>query len=245
MEKTCLENYKSDFMKGNLPSSNYRILGKGKLSSAFYSNFSECNRWDPISFCQMDWKWSDKEMQYIGDVLDKRQEPINKDINFSDLQPVTIHFDGSMDKRSLTPGRTYSMQMSKAEPGDIVVSKIDLKNGAVGIVPNDWTNVAVTGHFAVYSAKQSRVYPEWIHRIIQQPDFKEFLWRHKVGAEGRKEVKIDFFESIKIPIPDLKVQTGILRHKQHIIDEIEKLKRKLVLAESQVNKMIHGELTNE
>ncbi len=94
------------------------------------------------------------------------------------------------------------MQMFKAEPGDIIVSKIDLKNGAVGIVPNDWANVAVTGHFAVYSAKKSRVYPDWFHRIIQQPDFKEFLWRHKVGAEGRKEVKLDFFESIKIPIPD-------------------------------------------
>jgi len=244
-QKTCLEHYKSFVMKENLPTSNERILGKGKLHSAFYTNFTECDRWDPISFCQMDWMWPEKEIQHIGDVLDKKQEPINKTVDFTDLLPVAIHFDGSMDKRSLTPGRTYSMQMFKAEPGDIVVSKIDLKNGAVGIVPNDWTNVAVTGHFAVYSAKQSFVYPEWIHRIIQQPDFKEFLWRHKVGAEGRKEVKLDFFESIKIPTPDLKIQASVLQHKQHIIDEIEKLKRKLVLAESQVNKMIHGDLPNE
>jgi restriction endonuclease S subunit len=90
-----------------------------------------------------------------------------------------------------------------------------------------------------------RVYAEWIHRIIQQPDFKEFLWRHKVGAEGRKEVKLGFFESIKIPIPDLEIQKKILDHKQHIIDEIEKLKRKLIVAESQVNKMIHGEWSNQ
>ena len=70
--------------------------------SAFYSNFSDCNRWDPISFCKMDWKWSEKEMQRLGDVLDKRQEPISKEFNFSALQPVTIHFDGSMDRRSVS-----------------------------------------------------------------------------------------------------------------------------------------------
>lgn len=58
-------------------------------------------------------------MQHIGDVLDKRQEPIGKEFNFSDLQPVTIHFDGSMDKRNIAPGGTYSMQLFKAEPGDI------------------------------------------------------------------------------------------------------------------------------
>jgi len=172
-------------------------------------------------------------------------QPISKEFNFSDLQPVTIHFDGTMDKRSVAQGRSYSMQMFKAEPGDLVVSKIDLKNGAVGIIPNKWENVAVTGHFAVYSAKRFRVYAEWIHRVIQQPDFKEFLWRHKVGAEGRKEVKLDLFESIKIPIPNLEIQMKILDHKQHIIDEIERLKRKLMIAESQVNKMIHGELSNE
>jgi hypothetical protein len=40
------------------------------------------------------------------------------------------------------------MQMFRALPSDIVVSKIDLKNGAVGIVPDDWEKVAVTGHFA-------------------------------------------------------------------------------------------------
>lgn len=240
--KTCLEQYKSFLKIEALPSAHERILGKGKLCPAFCVDFSECDRWDPISFCQMDWKWPKKVMQHIGTVLEKRQEQINKGVSFNKLQPVTIHFDGSMDKRNLTPGRIYSMQMYKAEPDDIIVSKIDLKNGAVGIVPNDWTNVAVTGHFAVYSANKSYVYPEWIHRIIQQPDFKEYLWRNKVGAEGRKEVKLDFFESIEIPIPDLDVQAKILHHKQHIIDDIEKLRQQLVLAESKVNKMIHGEL---
>jgi type I restriction enzyme S subunit len=51
--------------------------------------------------------------------------------------------------------------LSFARPGNIVVAKIDLKNGAVGIVP-DWPNVVVTNHFAVYSPDCSRLVPEYL-----------------------------------------------------------------------------------
>jgi type I restriction enzyme S subunit len=71
-------------------------------------------------------------------------------VSFAELQPITIHFDGTIDKRNVDPNREYTMELFGAEPGDIIVAKIDLKNGAVAIVPDDWTNVAVTGHFAVY-----------------------------------------------------------------------------------------------
>jgi hypothetical protein len=36
------------------------------------------------------------------------------------------------------------------------------------------------------------------------------LWRNKVGAEGRKEVKLDFFESQKIPVPKREIQQAIV-----------------------------------
>jgi len=102
------------------------------------------------------------------------------------------------------------MDLWFAKPGDIVVAKIDLKSGAVGIVPTDWENVAVTGHFAVYEPVHERMLPDFFHLIIQAPFFKAHLWRNKVGAEGRKEVKLDFFESELIPVPPLATQQGIV-----------------------------------
>jgi type I restriction enzyme S subunit len=81
-----------------------------------------------------------------------------------------------------------------------VVAKIDLKNGAVGIVPKDWNNVVVTGHFAVYEPNLSKLVPEYLQLIVQARFFKAHLWRNKVGAEGRKEVKLDFFEEELIPL---------------------------------------------
>ncbi|MEP0846418.1 MAG: hypothetical protein HRF50_06295 [Phycisphaerae bacterium] len=129
---------------------------------------------------------------------------------FKDLRPITIHFDGTIDPRKMDENREYTMELFFARPGDVVVAKIDLKNGAVAVVPDDWQNVVVTGHFAVYEPDRSRILPEYLCRVIQSGFFKAHLWRNKVGAEGRKEVKLDFFEAERIPIPALPVQRAIL-----------------------------------
>ena len=180
------------------------------LHRAFAVWFADLVRWDPMSFHGIDWHWPNSVMAPVGSVLRLRKESVNRTKHaFSELQPITIHFDGSVDRRVVDGNREYSMDLFFAHSGDIVVAKIDLKNGAVGIVP-DWTNVVVTGHFAVYEPDRTKIAPEYFERIIQAPFFKAYLWRNKVGAEGRKEVKLDFFEAVNIPIPPLATQRAIL-----------------------------------
>ncbi len=162
-------------------------------------------------------------MKPLGSALQKRVEKVDRTKHaFTNLQPITIHFDGSIDKREVDQGREYSMDLYSAHPGDIVVAKIDLKNGAVGIVPDDWHNVVVTGHFAVYDPDLAQVEPRYLHLLIQTTLFKALLWRNKVGAEGRKEVKLDFFENVPIPLPQLPIQRAILATWRKAQDTITK-----------------------
>ncbi len=178
---------------------------------AFAVWFKDIERWDPVSFHGIRWHWPPEVMKLIGSVLKIRKEKVDRGIfSFGSLQPITIHFDGSIDRRDVDPNREYSMDLYFARPGDIVVAKIDLKNGAVGIVPDNWKNVVVTGHFAVYEPDRSQLIPEYLQLIIQTSFFKANLWRNKVGAEGRKEVKLDFFETEKIPLPPLFIQQAIV-----------------------------------
>ena len=178
---------------------------------AFVVWFRDLGRWDPSSFHRITWHWPASVMVPIGSVLTPRKVKINRSVvKFSDLQPITIHFDGSIYKRKIDENREYTMELFAANPGDIVVAKIDLKNGAVGISPDGWTNVVVTGHFAVYEPDRSRLVPEYLLLLIQAKFFKAHLWRNKVGAEGRKEVKLDFLEAQPIPLPPLSVQRKIV-----------------------------------
>lgn len=185
------------------------------LRRAFAVHWSEVERWDPSSFETISWHWPPEVMVPLGSVLKVRKEKIDRSkVAFADLQPLSIHFDGSVSKRKVADGKEYTMDLWSARPGDIVVSKIDLKNGAVGIVPDDWGNVVVTGHFAVYEPLHDKVLPTYFHLLIQSQFFKDHLWRNKVGAEGRKEVKLDFFESELVPMPLLATQQAIVDHWQ-------------------------------
>lgn len=183
------------------------------FQKAFSVRFSQINRWDPNSFHGIDWHWPRSFMAAIGSVLNQRKEKVDRNRNeFSDLMPVTIHFDGSIEPRKISKDKEYSMGLFWARQGDIVVSKIDLKNGAVAIIPSGWDTAVVTNHFAVYEPDLTKLDPRYFLLLIQAKFFKEHLWRNKVGAEGRKEVKLDFFESQEVPIPPLQIQKRIVDH---------------------------------
>ena len=206
---------------------------------AFSVSFSALKRWDPNSFHNIQWHWPSSVMVPIGSVLSPRKEKVDRSNNgFSNLMPVTIHFDGSIEPRKINEDKEYSMVLFWARPGDIVASKIDLKNGAVAVIPNDWDKAVVTNHFAVYEPNLKRIDQKYFHLLIQVKFFKQHLWRNKVGAEGRKEVKLKFFESLKIPIPPLPVQQKIVAYLESAKLKIELQLSKISKAESEISREI-------
>jgi type I restriction enzyme S subunit len=194
---------------------------------AFSVSFSALNRWDPNSFHDIHWHWPSSVMAPIGSVLKPRKEKVDRSANnFFDLMPVTIHFNGSIEPRKISENKEYSMELFWARPGDIVASKIDLKNGAVAIIPNNWNKAVVTNHFAVYEPNIERLDQKYFHLLIQANFFKQHLWRNKVGAEGRKEVKLNFFESLEIPVPPLPLQQKIVTYWESAVAEAIRLEDK-------------------
>jgi len=197
-------------------------MADATILKAFAVWFSQLERWDPQSFHKIVWNWPSDLLKPIKSFLEIRKEKVDRTKNkFTDLQPITIHFDGSIDKRKIDGNKEYRMDLFRAYPGDIIVAKIDLKNGAVTIVPKNWVNVVVTSHFAVYKPDLNNIIPQYFHCLIQTPFFKNYLWRNKVGAEGRKEVKLDFFENIKIPRPTLPIQQKIVDYWQKEVGQFQ------------------------
>ena len=209
---------------------------------AFGVWFKQVERLDPASFHQIFWHWDKSVLLPLRTALRPRKEKVDrKQFPFADLQPITIHFDGSIDKREVDKKRGYTMDLYFARPGDIVVAKIDLKNGAVGIVP-DWENVVLTNHFAIYEPDHTNLLPEYFHLLIQSNFFKSYLWRNKVGAEGRKEVKLNFFEDIKIPLPSLETQRAIISRWQEAQRAVAQAEEKIIELEKGIEKQFFADL---
>lgn len=129
--------------------------------------------------------------------------------SFSELQPITIHFDGDISPRKTSAGANYTLPLFWVRPGDVVLSKIDLKNGAVGVLPEGWNNAVVTSHFKVYVPDTKRLDPRYFRLLLQTLDFKKWLWANRSGADGRTEVKLDVFEALAVPLPPLAQQKNL------------------------------------
>jgi type I restriction enzyme S subunit len=172
--------------------------------------FKKLDRWDKFTIPHLHFP-SRVSSARIGDLLRPRHETVDRSKHsFADLQPITIHFGGNISRRSVKDGRDYTMALKWVRPNDLVLSKIDLKNGAVGILPDDWSNAVVTTHFAVYEPDTTRVYPLYLRYLVQTGEFKRWLWANRSGADGRTEVKLPVFEDLEIPLPDLAEQQAIV-----------------------------------
>jgi type I restriction enzyme, S subunit len=172
--------------------------------------FKNLDRWDKFTIPLIQFR-SQISSARIGDLLRPRNENVARSTHqFADVQPITIHFNGDISRRQIKNGRDYSMALKWVRPLDLVLSKIDLKNGAVGVLPVDWSNAVVTNHFAVYEPDIARVEPRYLRYLVQTTEFKKWLWANRSGADGRTEVKLPVFENVEIPLPDKLDQIAIV-----------------------------------
>ncbi len=146
----------------------------------------------------------------ISDLLKPRVERVDrKEWSFDQLQPITVHFGGDISRRSVKEGKSYSMDLFWVRPGDVVLSKIDLKNGAVGVLPDSWENVVVTSHFKVYTPDLEQIDPRYLKYLLRTDDFKAWLWANRSGTDGRTEIPLEVFEGLEIPLPSKAQQSEL------------------------------------
>ena len=189
--------------------------------------WKELDRWDWIRVSSLITHSRIRSHSRIHALLARRVEPFDKaKTPFTEVVPISIHFDGSISKRLLKEGREYTLPMLWVRPGDVVLSKIDLKNGAVGILPDDWAGVAVTTHFAVYEPDRKKVLPEYFRLLIQTPLFKAWLSQNKSGHDGRTEVKLADFEELEVPLRHSETNTTWLPPTSRLWTSLPNSKRK-------------------
>lgn len=110
--------------------------------------------------------------------------------------------------------------------GQFAISKIDARNGAMGIIPLSLAGAVVTPDFLTYNIDKSEIIPEYLELIISTEAFVEFCRKFSSGTTNRQRLNETLFLNAKIPLPSLNVQKSlvadILRLKKTILDaEIE------------------------
>lgn len=102
--------------------------------------------------------------------------------------------------------------------GQFVISKIDARNGAFGIIPQDCDGAITTADFLSYNIQEKSIDPLFLNEILSTPAFVKLFQIASQGATNRKRFKEDIFLKEKILLPDLLTQKRIVKKIQYIIE---------------------------
>ena len=112
-----------------------------------------------------------------------------------------------MSAKSEVKGRLF-----RAKPGDVVYSKIDVRNGAISVLPDDSGAMVFSSEFPIYQVLKEKALPAYIKLLFRTQSFMQRINSLISGGSGRKRVQPAVLESIRVPLPPLKTQCAIISH---------------------------------
>lgn len=115
--------------------------------------------------------------------------------------------------------------------GQFLVSKIDARNGAFGVVPLEADNAIITGNFWAYDVDYNLIDPHYLALITRTQEFTSFCEKASNGTTNRHYLQEALFLSQQIPLPSLDEQRTIIQkhlNKNNQAKEIETAADKVV-----------------
>ena len=97
-----------------------------------------------------------------------------------------------------------------AKEGQFIMSKIDARNGAFGVVSNELDNAIVTGDFPLFDVDTKRINPIYLYLLSATKPFVQYAQSCSRGTTNRQRIDIDAFLSLQIPLPSLEEQNKIV-----------------------------------
>lgn len=96
--------------------------------------------------------------------------------------------------------------------GQLLLSKIDARNGAFGIVPEELDNGVITGNFWTYEIDTTKILPQILSNILSSKRFQEIWEACSNGTTNRHYLQEADFLNTSIPVPSLSEQKEIVEN---------------------------------
>ncbi len=180
---------------------------------AFAVWFKDLQQWSAGGFIRTEWCWPPEIIKPLRLALKRKVKELNKSQQArEEIQLATLHFDGTIEPRVIRGLKGLKGKLFVAEAGDVIYSKIDVRNGAIGIVPEEMAQIAVSSEFPVYEVLPDMADPHYIQLLFQTQRFRQIINSMISGTSGRKRAQPAQLEDVKVPLPPLEAQQAIVAH---------------------------------
>jgi len=162
----------------------------------------------------------------LGEVLSKSEEWV-------DIQPdqryrrVTVKLwgEGVVQRDEVTGVEIAAGKMLVVHPQQFILSRIDARNGAFGLVPDSLDGAVVSNDFPVFTPKPSRILPAYLGWLSRTRQFVELCKAASEGTTNRVRLKEDRFLAMEVPLPPLEEQRRIVARIEELAAQIEEARR--------------------
>lgn len=124
--------------------------------------------------------------------------------------------------------------------GELLISKIDARHGAFGIVPPELEGAVVSNDFPSFKIDRSILLPDFLEWFSKTTTFVELCKKASSGSTNRKRLKEAQFLDLEVPLPPLNEQVEIVAQLNRVQSQLDKRRTYL----NQIDKDLRAMLLN-
>jgi type I restriction enzyme, S subunit len=157
---------------------------------------------------------------------------------------IRIKYKGVLLREIKKGNQIGTKRQFKVAKGQFILSRIDARQGALGIVPEDLDGAIITNDFWAFDINKELLNIEYFNLLLKSPVFLNACIKASKGTTNRKRIQEDFFLGYELSIPTIKEQEKLVK-KILLFDKVDKkidetkeylsLLRQAVLQESYEN----------
>lgn len=145
----------------------------------------------------------------LSKVLKRVKEPVViEDGTIYKRITVRLYGQGVLKRDELLGKEIGTKRQFLAHAGQLIISRIDARNGAFGIVPPELEGAIVTNDFWLF--KVQNALPEYLMLVLSSELFQKYWQTQSSGTTNRQRVAEDSFLASRIALPDIKVQKKLV-----------------------------------
>ena len=163
----------------------------------------------------------------IGDFLTRNKTGIEIQDNETYKRATIRVCNGGIYLRDTQDGRhigTKKQFLIKA--GQFLLSKIDARNGAFGVVPDELDGGIITGNFWTFDVDYAIINPHYLTLLTTTKQFIDFCEQASNGTTNRHYLQEPLFLNIKVPVPSLEEQKELVNAYNEKINEAQNMENK-------------------
>ena len=160
----------------------------------------------------------------LGDLLSRSDEAAVLNAN-AEYHEVTIRLWGKgVVSRGKVRGSSVTTPRRFVRTGQLILSKIDARNGALGMVPPELDGAIVSNDFPSFDLhKRGKCSPAFIGWLVQSERFVELCRASSEGTTNRVRIKEGRFLDQKIGVPPPSEQQAIVARLDALADKTKQL----------------------